>query len=79
VILPFTSPVSFPDPTLPLSTLQPPAVESLSPELPDSPQPAAVRVRTMIPTIDPVSLPVRIAALLSISQQLVQLTNFDSD
>jgi hypothetical protein len=33
----------------------------------------------MIPTIDPVSLPVRIAALLSISQQLVQLTNFDSD
>jgi hypothetical protein len=33
----------------------------------------------MIPTIDPVSLPVRIAALLSTSQQLVQLTNFDSD
>ena len=41
---PLTSPLSTPDPTLPLSTLQPPAVASPSSEPPERPQPAAASV-----------------------------------
>ena len=78
VIFPLTSPVSLPDPTFPLSTLQAPAVASPSSEPPERPHPAAVNVSATRQARDPVSLLACIAALLR-PGRLVQFTNFDSD